>query len=162
MTKIVRIPNETDILVCDSQKALILKNVGTPVRLSLDIQEHVEADESDRSAENSDRAGRRFDGGLAARSGGPRSAMETSDPARIRAEDFARKLADLLVRRHHSLGRKRLIVVAPPSFLGLLRQRFSSEIRQLVSFEVHKNLTEVPVSEIQKTLVECLQNSDEV
>lgn len=156
MSNIVRIPEGVAILVCDAKKALILSNAGAVAQPELHVEESFESDLAGALAGNSAPPGRRFDGGAAAVAGGSRSAMEAPDPEAKRAELFAERIVAALARRHRRTPIKGVLLVAPPSFLGVLRQKMSADLRKLIQGEVAKELTDMPVSEIQKVLLKSL------
>jgi protein required for attachment to host cells len=152
MEEIIRIPAELRIVVCDARKALILKNTGPTAQPYLVTDDHIEADAPSSDRMDSDSPGRRFDGGAAAATGGARSAMEVRDIARTEAEAFARSLAEQLLRKHRNGQLEAMMLVAPPSFLGRLRQELAPELSAILTGEVAKHLTELPLAEIQATL----------
>lgn len=156
MDKIVRIPKDHLIVACDSRKALLLRNRGPVAQPELEVAEHLEAE--DRRAEmfDADRPGRRADGGAHAASGGPRSAMETRDVGELLAVSFAETLVDHLAGLHHRSPLTGIILVAPPSFLGLLRRELKDELGGIPISEVHKHLSDLPVAELQKALLQSL------
>lgn len=156
MDRIVRIPKDELIVVCDSQKALLLRNNGQLARPELAIVEHLEADDSVQDRLDADRPGRRADGGSVAASGGPRSAMETRDVGDLLAASFAKSLAAHLSSAHRESPFAKLLVVAPPTFLGLLRPELKGEIPSIPTKEIDKHLTELPISELQKALLDLL------
>ena len=68
------------------------------------------------------------------------------------ARYFARTLAQRLDEaRSHDEFRK-LVLVAPPSFLGLLRSTLSKEVLAMISNQVAKNLVQEPVESIRHYL----------
>jgi protein required for attachment to host cells len=84
-----------------------------------------------------DRPGRTFD------SGGPgRHAMEShTPPAQVETERFAGVLADAVDAGLHQHRFEHLGLVAPPQFLGLLRNALSDETARRVVLELDKDLT---------------------
>ena len=85
---------------------------------------------------HSDLPGRAFDSG-----GEGRHAMfSQTDPKRHEAEVFARELIAHIenARTHNKFDE--LILAAAPAFLGLLRERMSSALRQRVIHTLSKNL----------------------
>lgn len=77
------------------------------------------------------------------------SADERARPKANAAQAFAREIAAKV-----DAGRKRgrfdtLVLVAPPRFLGLLRQELPPEARRRVQLEVHKELVTHSVSTIR-------------
>ncbi len=156
MSKIVRIPEDHVILVCNSRKAVFLKNAGNLAQPELQVDDHAEFDWDKEELMNSDRPGRRFDGGAAASTGGSRSAMEIPDLEAKHAEEVAERIIAALTERHQKSPLGGLFIVAPPAFLGVLRQKISGELRGLVVGEVAKDLGEMPIPEIQKSLLKAL------
>lgn len=153
MSKIVRIPHDALIVVCDAHKALFLKNAGAIAEPQLQIEESFEYAREDIAMEDSDRPGRRFDGSA---SGGARSAMETSDFETRQAETFADKVLSAVARRHEQQPIGGLILAAPPAFLGILRRKMPENLKQRITAELDKDLAEMPVSELQKVLLKSL------
>ncbi len=100
----------------------------------------------------SDRPGRTFDSG-----GEGRHAKEPpTDPARHAQEEFAREVVRLLDENRESRQFQRLIVVAPPQFLGDLRAMMSRQLQEAVSAELAKDLSKLPPHELQEHLREVL------
>jgi protein required for attachment to host cells len=54
-------------------------------------------------------------------------------------------------------GLRRIVLVAPPRALGDLREACSAEVRALVTNEVAKDLTKLPVHDLVGRLDELLQ-----
>jgi protein required for attachment to host cells len=101
----------------------------------------------------SDRPGRTFDSG-----GQGRHAMEPpTDPARHAQEEFARDVVRLLDEKRTSRAFERLIVVAPPQFLGDLRGLMPQQLRESVSAEIAKDLSKLPAHELQDHLRDVLE-----
>ena len=101
----------------------------------------------------SDRPGRTFD-----RGGQGRHAMEPStDPARHAQEEFARDIVRLLDEKRESRSFERLVVVAPPQFLGDLRSLMSQQLQAAISAEIAKDLSKLPPHELQDHLREVLE-----
>ena len=142
MSKIIRIPDDVAILVCDAQKALIMKNTGAVANANLQISETLtnETEDSDTGFESP--PGRRFDGGAAAISGGARSKMEVPDVETKRAEEFAERIVSHIAQRVRSTPIQGIVLAAPPSFLGVLRKKMTDEFRALVRSEIAKEMTE--------------------
>jgi protein required for attachment to host cells len=84
-----------------------------------------------------DRPGRSFDS-----AGQGRHAMEPSlDPRKEEAARFAREVAEQLESGYHAHRFEKLCVIAPPTFLGLLRQALDTPISRAVVGELDKDLT---------------------
>jgi protein required for attachment to host cells len=100
----------------------------------------------------SDRPGRTFDG-----AGEGRHAKEPpTDPARHAQQEFAREVVRLLEEHKESRAFDRLIVVAPPQFLGDLRALMPQRLGDCVSAEIAKDLSKLPQRELQAHLADVL------
>lgn len=100
----------------------------------------------------SDRPGRAFQ-----RVGNVRSAMEPEvDPKEQEATRFAKEIGDHLDSGQHQGRFDRLVLVAAPHFLGLLRKALSSATSKYVTQEIAKNLVQYEASEIRQHLPEKL------
>jgi protein required for attachment to host cells len=156
MSKIIRIPSDALIVVCDAHKALFLTNTGAVAAPHLEIESHLDAALTATATEDSDRPGRRFDGGAAAAMGGARSAMESTDLAARQAEAFAEDVVAAMARRHDRHPVSALTLVAPPTFLGLLRRRLPERLKAQITAELDKDLAEMPLPQLQKVLLASL------
>lgn len=156
MSKIVRIPEHHLILVCNARKAVFLKNAGHLAQPELQVDSHFDFGWIKEDQLSSDRAGRRFDGGAAGRSGGSRSAMELPDLEAKHSEDVAEQIFKALAERYQKSPFSGLLIVAPPSLLGVLRQKMNRELRDLVVDEIGKDLAEMPVHDIQNSLLKAI------
>ena len=100
----------------------------------------------------SDRLGRSFDSG-----GQGRHAMEPpTDPARHAQGEFARDVVRLLDEKRESGSFERLVVVAPPQFLGDLRSVMPQQLQAAVAAEVAKDFSKLPLHELQDHLRETI------
>ena len=83
-----------------------------------------------------------------------RHAMEPDTiPKEVEAEVFARELVKYLDgHRNNGDNFKKLVVMAPPKFLGLLRQSMPEKLKSLVAAEVNKNVVKQSVKQIQGEL----------
>ena len=73
------------------------------------------------------------------------------------AADLAKALGEGLDQRHY----ERLVVAAPPRFLGMLRQELSHGVSERVAVAIHHDLTHVPESEIPAALQRHLPSVEE-
>lgn len=154
MPKLNKFPKNTLILVCDTRKALFISNSGSPIHPKLGIEKHFEPTETADVVSSNDRAGRRYDGGGTGGSFRARSAMEANDPNADKAEEFASRIVSELVTFLSEQRFSQFLVAASPAFLGVLRDKFDVHLRKMISAEVPKNLTDMPVDEIQRALFE--------
>ena len=134
------------VLVCDGAKALVLENVGDERFPNLQTRDVYQQEEF-AVHEAADAPGRIFKPGP-----GPRSAVETVDKHDQSEAAFLKKLMDTLDAAALVGKFKSLIVVAPPRALGLMRQSYSSHVRQALRGEIDKDLVGLPVHEIEKRL----------
>lgn len=143
----IEIPKEALILVGDGQKALFLRNTGSPQELKLEVEDVFAHDNPATHEQGTDKPGR-----TAASAGTARSAMEETDWHRLAEERFAAEIADTLYRLAHANKFEALVVVAPPKVLGNLRKAFHKEVVDRITGELSKDLTSHPVPDIEKLL----------
>ncbi|AKT39676.1 host attachment protein [Chondromyces crocatus] len=72
--------------------------------------------------------------------GRPGAAPET-DPKEVEAQKFARELATRLERGLNQHDYERLIMIAPPAFLGIMRATVSTQVSKHVVDTVDKDLS---------------------
>lgn len=100
----------------------------------------------------SDRPGRSFDSW-----GKGRHAYEEPTPPKAReALEFSREVADRLDTARARSELERLVLVAAPAFLGLLRQHLGPELKKHVVLEIDKDLSRADAREIRAHLPERL------
>jgi protein required for attachment to host cells len=96
----------------------------------------------------SDRPGRVFDHAAAAgmRRGavGHHATGGERNPRKVEARRFARRVTDALDEERRSGKYDRLVVMAPPTFLGLLREEMPPAVHALLSAEIAKDLVHEP------------------
>ncbi len=144
--------NSTWILVAHEAGARVFENHGPGTGLTLvESIEHPEGRARDRDID-SDRPGRSF----RKNSGDPRRAsMSQSEGPHDRVvADFARALADKLQHARTQNQFERLVLVAPPRFLGLLRSSLDEPTARLVVGSLHKDLATSKEAELIEHLRE--------
>jgi protein required for attachment to host cells len=139
------VPHNALILVGDGQKALFLRNKGSPQRVRLVVERILERDNPPTREQGTDRPGR-----ATASLGVARSAMDEADWHHIAKERFASELAEALYRHTHANRFEKLVIIAPPKILGNLRKAFHVELVERVAAEIPKELTSHPVAEIER------------
>ena len=141
---------KTWVLVAHEAGARIFENGGPGKGLDL-VQEieHPEGRERNRDIDT-DRPGRSFqsDGADPRRSS---MSSEQSPHDRVVA-DFARDLTGKLEHARASNQYDRLVLVAPPRFLGLLRSSLDDATRKLVIGSLDKDLAKAKEDELAKQL----------
>ena len=139
------------VMVADKSKARIF-TIADPRGALLDevVLEHPQAREREQTL-TSDRPGRSFDS-----KGQGRHAMGTSvEPDQQETIRFARQIAEHVQAAHNEGRCDRLLLVAGPPLLGLLREPLNTLTGLRVS-EIEKNLGQYDAREIRKHLPERL------
>ena len=147
MAKLI-IPHDGFVFVGDGRKALFLRNDGDDKFPNLKT-ERVFVDKNPPTREQgTDQPGRAF-AGIDAR----RSAVEQSDWHELEERHFAREVAAALEKVVRERKVKALVVAAPPRTLSQLRQAFHADVKARIVAEIDKDLTKLPVYDIEKHLV---------
>ncbi|MBD3618082.1 MAG: host attachment protein [Chromatiales bacterium] len=100
----------------------------------------------------SDEPGRTFD----SHGEGQHAMGNKVNPKRQEAIRFAKELCEDLEARRNKGKVEGLYLVAPPQFLGELRDHLSASLKVLVKDEIHKDLTEHAAADIRAHLPEHL------
>lgn len=142
----------TWVVVADSTRARIFDAESSSAGLSeVETLTHPEGRMHDRDI-TSDLPGRSFDS-----KGNARHAMEPpTDPKHELAIEFARTIARHLDAARVKRDYEQLVIVAAPTFLGLLREQLNNTCRKLVAFELNKNLVQNTPEEIRSHLPKLL------
>lgn len=144
----------TWIMVAHEAGARVFESRGLGKGLELvETIEHPKGRERDRDVD-SDRPGRSF----RKNSGDPRRAAmsRSEDPHDRVVSDFARVLAAKLQHARAENQYERLVLVAPPRFLGLLRSSIDRPTAQLVVGSVDKNLASSNEAELIEHLADVI------
>lgn len=138
------------VLVADSARARLFEASGAkaPLQEQTDlVMPSARLQEQDLV---SDRPGRSFDSG-----GEGRHAMEPTTPRKeVESDRFAARIAALLEAERVAGTYTRLILVAPPAFLGQLRGALTDPVRALVTSELNQDLVRFDVDAIREHLPE--------
>ncbi|CUH44094.1 baeRF12 domain-containing protein [Ruegeria atlantica] len=141
----VELAQGTWVVIADGEKALFMENITDAEDPNLVV---VSVEESDGPrTKSSDRAGRRFD-----TAPHQKSAVEESKWKAHAKSLFVQDVANLLNRKGLKGAYKRLVLVASPHVLGLLRRRLHSEVLGKVVAEVDKTLTNHPLHTVEQVL----------
>jgi protein required for attachment to host cells len=142
----------TWVVVADSTRARIFDAESSSAGLSeVETLTHPEGRMHDRDI-TTDLPGRSFDS-----LGHARHVMEpTTDPKHELAIEFARTIARHLDAARVKRDYEQLVIVAAPTFLGLLREQLNNTCRKLVAFELNKNLVQNTPEEIRSHLPKLL------
>ncbi|MGB5265629.1 MAG: host attachment protein [Polyangiales bacterium] len=144
----------TWILVAHEGGARLFANDGIGNGLALvESIDHPKGRARDRDLA-SDRPGRSF----RKNSGDPRRASmgQSESPHERVVSDFSRELADKLRQARVQNQFDRLVLVAPPRFLGLLRSSLDGPTSQLIIGTIHKDLATSNEAELIQHLGEVI------
>lgn len=140
---------KTWILIADGGHARVLETLGIgnpliaadgwPIHKDLPPNRDIESDRPARTQESV---------------GAARHAVPAGDPHRELKRSFAHDIADRLEASLAANAFGRLIVVAPPTTLGDLRQALSNAVAATVAAEVAKDLVKVPNPEVRSHLTD--------
>ena len=144
----MQIPHNAHVLVADGRKMLFFRNEGDATYPKLEVESHREDVNPDHHEQATDTAGR---AAVPAGVGGGGS-MEEVDFHQQEEDRFAAKAAEMLNKRTLANQIEKLIVVAPPRTLGELRKHYHKEVESRIAGEIPKDLTNMPVPEIEKIL----------
>ena len=138
---------KTWVLVADRSRARLF-SIAKPKGSLAELEDlvHPEARAHERDL-TSDRPGRSPD----------HNALGTAHSARDeQAHEFAREITQRLERGRVHGEFERLVVVAAPDLLGMLRKTMNTNLSKLVSLEIDKNVTQQTPADIRKLLPEYL------
>jgi protein required for attachment to host cells len=143
----------TWILVADNTHARFF-TTSTPSSGLVEIEDiaHTEGRLHDREI-TSDLPGK-----IKSSDGGGHAFEQPTDPKKHEADNFARLVTQHLETAHNANKFEQLLIIAEPSFLGLLRNHLPEQIKKLVCFELDKNITTLTAAEIRKHLPDYLPN----
>ena len=144
MTKSV--PHNAIVFVGDGGKALFLHNEGDEKFADLKAVNVATIENPPTHEQGTDRPGRGFMAAHAAR----RSAMEATDWHEIEEHRFVQKMSEALERLVRESNAPALVIVAPSRTLADLRDALHPDVKAKVALEINKDLTKIPVWEIEK------------
>ncbi|MFG1477346.1 host attachment protein [Xanthobacter sp. V4C-4] len=131
------------VVVADGAKALLLADSGIAPQPRLAVVETFAEPHASTAAQGTDRPGRVHES-----AGVSRSAVETTDLHTEAETAFLKRLAQRVDALAGAGDVRRLLLVAPPKALGVLREALGAQARALVVGEVAKDLVKLPVDEI--------------
>ena len=137
----------TWILVADSTRARIF-SADSPSSSLEEIEDfsHTEGRLHDRDM-TSDLPGK-----IKSVGGGGHAFEQATDPKQHEADNFAHLVTHYLEDAHNANRFEQLLIIAAPTFLGLLRNHLPEQIKQRVCFELDKDLTTMNASTIREHL----------
>ena len=144
----MQVPHNTFVVVADGKKMLFFRNEGDSEFPKLEVERKREQENPPDRDQKTSEAGRTFD----ASGGAGRSAYEEVDYHQLEEDRFAAETAEMLRKRALRNEFESLIIVAPPRTLGELRKHYHKEVEKRLAAEVPKDLTNLPVDEIERIL----------
>ncbi|MGR8980361.1 MAG: host attachment protein [Gammaproteobacteria bacterium] len=142
----------TWILVADNARARIFSaETSTSPLVEIDDLVHTEGRLHDREI-TQDLPGKiKNPGGISGH-----AYEQPTDPKKHEAGNFVNHVVHYLEDAHNANRFFRLLVIAEPSTLGLLRKELPNQIKKIVAFELDKNLTAFKPDEIRSHLPDYL------
>ena len=143
----MQIPPDSVVLVADGRKTLFFRNEGDAAFPNLRVERKEIHENPAHHEQASDTAGQAMNV-----IGGHGGTMGEVDFHQLEEDRFAADTAELLKARALGGEFESLVVVAPPKTLGELRKHYHKEVEKRLVAEVPKDLTNVPVEEIELIL----------
>ncbi len=142
--------NDTWVVVADSSKARIFLADSSGL-VEKDGLEHPEGRMHEQEL-TSDLPGKAFDSG-----GQGRHAMGSPvEPKKHEMIKFVKSIVDHLELARSKANLAKLYLIAPPAFLGELREQLTPPLKKIVQGEIDKNLVALKADEIRLKLPELL------
>lgn len=137
----------TWIVAADSSRARVFE-IAEPERRLRPVEEfnHPEGRANNREL-TSDAQGRYMSQG-----GGPRAHSATRQVSAVDHENelFSKTLSRYLDKARSQHRYRKLYLIAPPEFLGLMRENLSKEVRKLTAEEINKDLSWFEARDIER------------
>ncbi|MDJ0637752.1 MAG: host attachment protein [Paracoccaceae bacterium] len=137
-------PKSTWIVLANARIARIVEHQGAGNGLFTEPGMVLHAEEP---TEYSDRAGTGH-----SIAGHGTSAVDMGNPKDQAAEAFAHNIVERLSKAVADGDFDRVVIIASPHMLGLLRKSMSPEVADKIMAELDKDLTAIPVTELEKHL----------
>ena len=139
----------TWILVCDASRARIFSTTGPHKPWHLKKVFDHPSSRAKSSDLGSDHPGR----SMQSSNHGSRSAMEPdTDPKEVEILKFAQELAAELEKNFHANEFSKLVIAAPPHFLGLLRKKIHHSVEKTIVQTIDKEYTNLPEKELMERI----------
>ena len=137
----------TWVLVADSSRGLLYSAPGKGGSWSL-VKEYTHpASRVTDGGLTTDQPGRTHASGI----NGARSSMQSkTSPKEVEVEHFAHELAKVLHDGHGQQAYDRIVLVAPPHFLGLLRRTINDTVSKLIGASLGKDYMHLSEKDIHK------------
>ena len=138
----------TWVLVAESSRARIFSTTKTNGPLTeVEILEHPQSRQHEQTL-TTDLPGRDYDAaGL-----GRHAMVNSSEPKQQEAIVFARQIASVLDKNRKNNQYDQLVLMAPPGFLGILRDQLNDNIIKMIVHEQNNNLVQHTAEDIREHL----------
>lgn len=146
------IPRNALVFIGDGRKALLLRNEGDNRSPNLKAEAVFEDENPPTHLQGTDRPGH-FIKGIAS---GQRGAVEPTNWHELEEYRFTRRVARAAEDLVRSGKATAFVIVAPPRTLAQLRATLAPDVKRCIIAEIPKDLTRLPVGEIEKHVVEAL------
>jgi protein required for attachment to host cells len=138
--------NRTWILVADGARALLIRNEGSATRPKFALIRRYEQENPTTREQGTDRPGRTNDATT------HKSAMEPTDWHQIAEDRFVHEIAEVISTAFERHEFDALVIAAPPIALGEMRKALPDQIRDHVLTEINKDLTHLPLQDLEKVI----------
>lgn len=142
----MKIPHESWVLILDGERFLLLANRGDEDIIDLRVIKAEEIENPATSEQGTERPGRFPDAGIG------KSAVAQTDWHALEKERFAADIAERLKKWAMAGRYSKLVICADPKTLGRIRPEYHVEVSQRLIGEIDKDLTSMPVDQIEKIL----------
>ncbi|MFP4108939.1 MAG: host attachment protein [Desulfonatronovibrio sp.] len=141
------------VLAADNSRARIFETTRRNIlEKEIETRDHPESRQSNQDI-ITDRPGR-----MAYPSSGEqrKAYMPATDPKKHEVMQFAREVGEMINKAAIEKKYDKIYILAPPSFLGMLRNELDSNTRERISREIDKNVTQLKMEEIREYLPEFM------
>jgi protein required for attachment to host cells len=146
--------NNVWVLVCDAAKARVFEiRDGDPTWHAIELVLH-EGSRSKASELVGGRSGTRSSEG---RSVHHNALAPASSPKEVEKDGFAHTLAKTLDQAMRSARFRKWVLVAPPHFLGLMKEKLTSELEKHLLTTLDKDFNNLGVHELSERLREAIR-----
>lgn len=150
------IEHDLFIVVCDAQRAHVYQNIGGTKNPALEFVIGFEQKNPPTSQQGTDKPGTAF--GSAS---GPRSHLQETDYHQQQQKAFAKEILDALSELKSERKISKLVWIAPPRMLALLRADMPETLGSITLAEIDKDLTKHPAPAIIELLDTYLSRREE-
>jgi protein required for attachment to host cells len=142
------------VMVGDGARALFFRTAGSSLEPKLSVENVFEQHNPPTHELGTERPtrGSEFAGGSSPNVGRARSNIEQTDWHQLNEDRFAKDIAKKLYQLAHANRYQRLVIVAPPKVLGVLRKELHKEVLERVEAEIPKDFAHATTGSIQQEL----------